>query len=683
MLKAAFVICLALFVFAPIVAQAQDGDESAPIVLVQPSSVTVKEGDVFNVSVVIENLAVNHGMVGVEFNLTWNNAILNSLGINEVLYHTITPQDEWDNIWQIRLTVNNTGGYAWYACLWMDTNRAIAGGYCPVNGISGNHTLAIVTMKAVAAGSITFHFSCVKVCDMNAQSLLNIDENGYQPPDNGNSGIEFVKLVTRETGIDNSTLEMLRDYVEPFPILVNATLLTARTLGDTCAAEQLTVINSTFEFGHIYVEFMNEGSSDITIIRHEISPYDSSWFYGNKENVTPSGSPVNIAPNATEIVDFECSWVPGRPYGGAIYFSDHSAFTCRIGTSPTSISGVLLYSMNVNFYRLNGSKIDVDIGNCGTLDGTVAEFYVLGSDGIVESMILTPVTVQAGGRSRIPLNYNWTPDETYQFKAICDSGQAISWTWQAPLWKQDDNRDPVIVRFESENMTVEKDEIFTVDVVIENIPENHGCAGIQFDVTWDSGVLLALNMTEVMFHSVTPPEEHDNIWVLVHKVNNTGGYVSYAYTWQDGGRARDDGYSPIFGNHTLASITFKALDTGSATLHFSQVLMGDLDAEPMVHSVDEPQAYGRVWTSLLNYVLVDCKVNVASANSPDEVSYFDASKDKSDTGLGSKAPVDEPSNTPQTFSYVGRMIALAAVAVAVVPTSIFAHQRRRKNSVRF
>lgn len=683
MLKAAFIICLAFLVFAPIVAQAQDGEVGAPIVLVQPGSVTVKEGDVFNVSIVIENLAVNHGMVGVEFTLTWNKTILNSLGMTEVLYHTITPQDEWDNIWQIRLTVNNTGGYAWYACLWMDTNRAIAGGYCPVNGISGNHTLAIVTMKAVAAGSITFHFSCVKVCDMNAQSLLNIDENGYQPPDNGNSSIEPVILDSRQTGIYNYSyvLEMLRDYLELFPIPVNATLLTARELGDTCAAEQLTVINSTFEFGHIYVEFMNEGSSDITIIRHEISPYDSGWFYRNMENVTPSGSPVNIAPNATEIVDFECSWVSGRPYGGAIYFSDHSAFTCRIGTSPTSISGVLLYSMNVNFYRLNGSKIDVDIGNCGTLDGTIAEFYVSSSDGLVESLISTPVTVQAGGRSRIPLDYNWTPDETYQFKAICDSGQAISWTRQAPLWKQDDNRDPVIVRFESENITVEKDEIFTVDVVIENIPENQGCAGIQFDVTWDSGVLMALNMTEVMFHSVTPPEEHDNIWELSHKILNQS--VDYAYTWQDQGRAIAGGYDPIWGNHTLATITFKALDTGSATLHLSQVLMGDLDAEPMVHSVDEPQAYGRVWTSLLNYVLVDCKVNVASANSPDEVSYFSASKDKSDTDLGSKAPVDEQGNTPQTFSYVYAMIALAAVAVAVVPTSIFAHQRRRKNSVRF
>jgi hypothetical protein len=200
--KAAFAICLALFVFAPILVQAQDGNAYAPVVLVQPDSVTVKEGDVFNASVVIENLAVNHGMYGVEFVLTWNKTVLNSLGMNEVLYHTITPQDEWDNIWETRCTVNKTGGYAWYACLWLDMRRAVAGGYCPVNGISGNHTLAIVTMKAVGAGSTTLHFSSVVVGDMNAASLFNIDENAHEPPDNGSSGNVSLPQQTR---IDNSS----------------------------------------------------------------------------------------------------------------------------------------------------------------------------------------------------------------------------------------------------------------------------------------------------------------------------------------------------------------------------------------------------------------------------------------------------------------------------------------------
>ena len=176
--KAAFIICLALFVFAPFVVHAQDAAMSVPVVRVQPDSVTVKEGDVFNVSVVIENLPANDGMVGADFILTWNNTILNALNMNEVMFHSITPQNEWDNIWQIRKTINNTKGIAEDACTWMDSHRAIDGGYCPVNGISGNQTLAILTMEAVGAGSTTLHLPYVLVADLSANPLVDV-ENGH------------------------------------------------------------------------------------------------------------------------------------------------------------------------------------------------------------------------------------------------------------------------------------------------------------------------------------------------------------------------------------------------------------------------------------------------------------------------------------------------------------------------
>jgi hypothetical protein len=175
MLKAAFVICLAFFVFAPFVVHAQDTAMGVPVVLVQPDSVTLEKGDVFNVSVVIENLAPNDGMVGYDFHLTWNNSILNALSMNEVLFHEITPQSEWDNIWQIRLTFNNTEGLAEDACTWMDSHGAIDGGYCPVNGISCNHTLAIITMEAIGTGTTTLQLPYVLVADLSANPLVDVE----------------------------------------------------------------------------------------------------------------------------------------------------------------------------------------------------------------------------------------------------------------------------------------------------------------------------------------------------------------------------------------------------------------------------------------------------------------------------------------------------------------------------
>lgn len=173
--KAAFVICLALFFFAPFVVHAQEAAMGVPVVLVQPDSVTVKKGDVFNVSVIIENLPANDGMDGADFILTWNNTILKALSMNEVVFHEIAPQSEWDNIWQIRLTFNNTKGEAEDACLWLDPHRAVDGGYCPVNGISGNQTLAILTMEAVEAGSTTLHLPSVLVADLRANPLVDIE----------------------------------------------------------------------------------------------------------------------------------------------------------------------------------------------------------------------------------------------------------------------------------------------------------------------------------------------------------------------------------------------------------------------------------------------------------------------------------------------------------------------------
>ena len=446
---------------------------------------------------------------------------------------------------------------------------------------------------------------------------------------------------------------------------------------------QLEMTDVKFEIDHIHIEFNNNGSEEITIIKCDII-WIADEYQVIPSTVTEVGTsqhlPISIPGYTTTTLDFSCNWAPGYYYQVSVGLSDNSGFSRDIGFAPTSISGVLLYKVNVNFYMLNElPKVDVDIGNCGTLEETVTELCMWGPNDEPRNLLSAPLPIQAGGRSRITLSYNWTSGETYQFKVVCDSGRSFSWTHPAPSWKQDETRDPVILSFGSESMTVEKDEIFTVGVLIENIPEDHGCAGIEFNLTWDSGILKALNMTEIMFHSVTPPEEHDNIWKLRHEVLNQS-FAYYAYCWQDLNRAIEEGYAPVWGNHTLATITFKAVDTGSATLHLSLVKMGDSEPQPTVRSVDEPQAGGRIWTALLNYVLVDCKVNVGDENATDEVSDVGAGEDKSDTGLGSTAPVNQPDNAPQTRSYLWAIIALAAVAMAMVPTSIMAHKRRRKNS---
>jgi len=182
------------------------------------------------------------------------------------------------------------------------------------------------------------------------------------------------------------------------------------------------------------------------------------------------------------------------------------------------------------------------------------------------------------------------------------------------------------LRVQPENMTVKRGETFTISVVLENIPENPGTAGIQFTVNWNQTVLSALNMTEVLFHEVTPPSEWDNIWELGNVVNNTEGYVTYAYLWYDSNRATVGGYAPVWGNHTLATITLMAIETGSTTLHFSDMIVGTPDAEVLICSSDLPNT--PLLSSLITDGSVDVKASVKAAvadvNGDGSVDLFDA-----------------------------------------------------------
>jgi hypothetical protein len=133
-------------------------------------------------------------------------------------------------------------------------------------------------------------------------------------------------------------------------------------------------------------------------------------------------------------------------------------------------------------------------------------------------------------------------------------------------------------------------------------------------------------MTEVLFHEVTPPSEWDNIWELRNVVNNTEGYVTYAYLWYDSNRATVGGYAPVWGNHTLATITLMAIETGSTTLHFSDMIVGTPDAEVLICSSDLPNT--PLLSSLITDGSVDVKASVKAAvadvNGDGSVDLFDA-----------------------------------------------------------
>ena len=119
---------------------------------------------------------------------------------------------------------------------------------------------------------------------------------------------------------------------------------------------------------------------------------------------------------------------------------------------------------------------------------------------------------------------------------------------------------------------------FNVSVKIDNVVD---LSGVQWELRWDPTLLRAVNMTEILFHEVTPPSEWDNIWRLRHVIDNVIGIATYAYTTVDESRAVEGGYIPISGNHTIAIVGFQVRGVGNCSLSLAKVALCNPDPNPI------------------------------------------------------------------------------------------------------
>jgi hypothetical protein len=173
-----------------------DTQQNSIAFCVEPKSLTVKEGDVFNVSVAIENIPVDPGVAGAEFHLSWDQTVLNAVTMQEVMF-----QDNsigWDEL-------NNTDGILTYV-------HASCG-----KSIAGNQTLAIITYQAISKGSTAIHFtfvdasspSCSLFDGRSVDGNVTVEEgNGTIPiiPSSNASNVVCTITIMAGSAIENNTL---------------------------------------------------------------------------------------------------------------------------------------------------------------------------------------------------------------------------------------------------------------------------------------------------------------------------------------------------------------------------------------------------------------------------------------------------------------------------------------------
>jgi len=123
-----------------------------------PPSLNV--GDTFTVNVTLANIT---GLMGLQFKLQWDSALLHGVSMVENLFETVTPSGENPgNIWQLSHVVS--AGYAEYAYTFKNGSRAIDLGYAPFDinlaeGYpEGKLAVAIITLEVMKKPSMVEGF---------------------------------------------------------------------------------------------------------------------------------------------------------------------------------------------------------------------------------------------------------------------------------------------------------------------------------------------------------------------------------------------------------------------------------------------------------------------------------------------------------------------------------------------
>lgn len=193
-----------------------------PTVLVDPAETVVTNAAIntqFKLNVTVANITA---FVGAQFTLSWNSSLMNCTKIEEILYHKVTPEASWSNIWQIKSTYNNTAGTANYAFAFQDNKAAAADGYAPINVTMANYppvgklALAVLTFNVTKIPDKNTMLDCnltlskVTIGDINAIAIPVTLVNGhyviYGPPETSSFNVVKNSTTYVVTTVSNASV---------------------------------------------------------------------------------------------------------------------------------------------------------------------------------------------------------------------------------------------------------------------------------------------------------------------------------------------------------------------------------------------------------------------------------------------------------------------------------------------
>ena len=114
---------------------------------------------------------------------------------------------------------------------------------------------------------------------------------------------------------------------------------------------------------------------------------------------------------------------------------------------------------------------------------------------------------------------------------------------------------------------------FYVNITISNIEETHDLVGIEFKLTWNTTLLIGIEMVLPPGHIFQAAEDDGNLWVIKKTVDNEAGEAWYMVTVNNLQQGYDNGYMPLTGSGVICQIFFNASNNieGTSPLTFMEL----------------------------------------------------------------------------------------------------------------
>lgn len=150
-----------------------------PTIYVDPPSIndmSLIVNSTFQVNVSIRDVLFEHDLVGIEFKLYWDPAVLEGISMVQPSGHFFQPVQDDYNMWVIKRTIDKVAGVAWYIVTCTDIVRGYDQGYLP---LTGDGVLATITFEVEALGRCPLELGIHKLSDGSGQPIDHDVEHSY------------------------------------------------------------------------------------------------------------------------------------------------------------------------------------------------------------------------------------------------------------------------------------------------------------------------------------------------------------------------------------------------------------------------------------------------------------------------------------------------------------------------